>query len=65
MHPSKITILLDEKKAMYLNHELEEVEYFNPKNTVGKIVFDIFNKGSLESVLLGNKVGTLISNSVE
>ncbi len=48
MHPSKITILLDEKKAMYLNHELEEVEYFNPKNTVGKIVFDIFNNNFLE-----------------
>ena len=48
IHPSKITILLDEKKAMYLNHELEEVEYFNPKNTVGKIVFDIFNNSFLE-----------------
>ena len=34
-------------------------------NDLPIIVFDIFNKGSLESVLLGNKVGTLISNSVE
>ena len=34
-------------------------------NDLPIIVFDIFNKGSLENVLLGNKVGTLISNSVE
>ncbi|MBM32374.1 MAG: UMP kinase [Chloroflexi bacterium] len=32
-------------------------------NDLPIIVFDIFNSGSLEKILLGNKVGTLISNS--
>ena len=32
-------------------------------NDLPIIVFDIFNNGSLEKILLGEKVGTLISNS--
>ena len=33
LSPSKILIILDEDKAMYYNYELEEDEFFNPKNT--------------------------------
>ena len=32
-------------------------------NNLPIIVFDIFNKGNLEKILLGEKVGTLIANS--
>ena len=46
--PSKITIILDKNKAMFFNHDLNEVEYFNPKKTIAKIIFDIFNNSSVE-----------------
>ena len=41
-HPSKILIVLDEDKAMYYNYELEEDEFFNPKNTNAWFFYDIF-----------------------
>ena len=40
--PSKILIVLDEDKAMYYNYELEEDEFFNPKNTNAWFFYDIF-----------------------
>ena len=40
--PSKILIVLDEDKAMYYNYELEEDEFFNPKNTNAWFIYDIF-----------------------
>ena len=42
INPSKITIILTESKAMYFNHDLNEVEYFNPTKTVGNIFYQIF-----------------------
>ncbi len=40
--PTKILIILDENKAMYYNYELEEDEFFNPKNTNAWFFYDIF-----------------------
>ena len=40
--PSKILIILDQDKAMYFNYELEEDEFFNPKNTDAWFFYDIF-----------------------
>ena len=40
--PTKIQIIISEKKAMYYNEDLEEVEYFNPKNSTASIFYDIF-----------------------
>jgi outer membrane lipoprotein-sorting protein len=40
--PSKITIILTQSKAMYFNHDLDEVEYFSPKKTIGSIFYQIF-----------------------
>ena len=40
--PSKILIILDEDKAMYYNYELEEDEFFNPKNTNAWFLYEIF-----------------------
>ena len=42
INPSKITIILTESKAMYFNHDLNEVEYFNPTKTIGNIFYQIF-----------------------
>ncbi len=40
--PTKILIILDEDKAMYYDYELEEDEFFNPKNTNAWFLYDIF-----------------------
>ena len=40
--PTKILIILDEDKAMYYNYELEEDEFFDPKNTNAWFFYDIF-----------------------
>ena len=40
--PAKILIILDEDKAMYYNYDLEEDEFFNPKNTNAWFFYDIF-----------------------
>ncbi len=42
LSPNKILIILDENKAMYYNYELEEDEFFNPKNTNAWFFYDIF-----------------------
>jgi len=42
LSPSKILIVLDEDKAMYYNYDLEEDEFFNPKNTNAWFFYDIF-----------------------
>ena len=40
--PTQIIFVIKDGNAMYYNVDLEEVEYFNPKNTVAKIFFDFF-----------------------
>ena len=40
--PTKILIVLDKDKGMYYNYELEEDEFFNPKNTNAWFFYDIF-----------------------
>ncbi len=42
LSPVKILIILDNNKAMYYNYELEEDEFFNPKNTNAWFFYDIF-----------------------
>ena len=42
--PRNLTIILSEKKGMYINHELEETEFFLTKKSYIKIFFDIFKK---------------------
>jgi hypothetical protein len=43
-HPEKLTIILSEKKGVYINHELEEAEFFITKKSYIKNFFDIFHK---------------------
>lgn len=40
--PEKILIILAKDKAMYYNYQLEEDEFFNPKNTSAWFFYDIF-----------------------
>ena len=51
--PQKLTIILSEKKGMYINHELRESEFFLTKKTYIKIFFNIFhNRNYLENMTL-------------
>ena len=59
LSPSKILIVLDEDKAMYYNYELEEDEFFNPKNTNAWFFYDIFRNPNFfedSKIKLKNKV---------
>ena len=42
--PQKITIIISEKKGIYINHELEESQFFATKNSYIKFFFDVLNK---------------------
>lgn len=41
-NPSNIIFILKDNKAMYFNVDLEEVEYFNTKNSIADIFFNVF-----------------------
>ena len=41
-YPTKILLILDQNKAMYYNYELEEDEFFNPKDTNAWFFYEIF-----------------------
>ena len=40
--PSNIIFILKDNKAMYFNVDLEEVEYFNTKNSIADVFFNVF-----------------------
>jgi outer membrane lipoprotein-sorting protein len=40
--PSNIRLILTTNKAMYYNEDLKELEYFNPRNSVAEIFYNIF-----------------------
>ena len=42
--PQKITIILSEKKGIYINHELKESQFFATRNSYIKFFFDVFHK---------------------
>ena len=42
--PQQITIILSEKKGVYINHDLEESQFFATKNSYIKFLFDVFYK---------------------
>ena len=47
--PSNLIFVLKKNKGMYFNTELKEVQYFNPKNTIGKFLIDLFNNDNFLS----------------
>ena len=40
--PSEITIILSEKKGIYINHELKESQFFATRKSYIKFLFDYF-----------------------
>ena len=59
--PIKILIILDEDKAMYYNYDLDEDEFFNPKNTNAWFFYDIFrNPIFFNDALIKTKKNELI-----
>ena len=42
--PQNITIILSEKKGVYINHDLKESEFFFTNKSYIKVLFDIFHK---------------------
>ena len=68
LYPTKILIVLDEDKAMYYNYELEEEEFFNPKNTNAWFFYDIFRNPYFfkdSKILIQNKEIVLVKNGFD
>ena len=62
-NPSNITIIVAKNKAMYFNQDLEEVQYFNPRNSVANIFFQIFfDKHFFNNANFHKKEKTLLIN---
>ena len=40
--PSKITLIINSKKGMYYNEDLDEVQYFSTKNTEALVFYELF-----------------------
>ena len=56
LSPTKILVILGEEKAMFYNYELEEDEFFDPKNTNAWFFYDIFrNPLFLENSIMNVK----------
>ena len=50
-NPEKLTIILSDKKGIYINHELQESEFFGTKKSYIKNFFDIIqNKNHLKKI---------------
>tara|TARA_B100000989_G_scaffold212814_1_gene161700 strand:+ start:913 stop:1509 length:597 start_codon:yes stop_codon:yes gene_type:complete len=65
LSPTKILIVLDDDKAMYYNYDLEEDEFFNPKNTNAWFFYDIFrNPYFFEESLVKLKNNELIIEKI-
>ena len=42
LNPSKISIVMDQDKAMYVNYDLKEVQYFDPQDSAAGVFINIF-----------------------
>ena len=65
--PQKLTIILSEKKGVYINHDLEETEFFLTKRSYIKVFFEIFyKKNYLKNMIIDNSNGQIeISEKTE
>ena len=41
--PTRLVFVLKKNKGMFFNKDLQEVKYFNPQNTAGQFLLDLFN----------------------
>ena len=59
--PSKIIIVLDRKKSMYFNKDLDEIEYFNTKKSEASVFFEILkNQDFLENTEIENNKNQIV-----
>jgi len=59
-NPQNLTIILSEKKGMYINHELRESDFFLTKKSFVKFFYDIFHKKShIQNMSLQNSDGQI------
>ena len=65
--PSNIIFVMKKNKVMYFNTELQEVQYFNPKDTIGQFFIDLFNNDNflLNSKTRGGKGYFIIFKEIE
>ena len=65
--PTNLIFVLKKNKGMYFNTELQEVQYFNPKKTIGKFFIDLFNNNKfLSDSKITNKKGYFyIQNEIQ
>ena len=65
--PSNIIFILKKNKGMYFNTELQEVQYFNPKKTIGKFFIDLFNNNKFlsDSKIINKKGYFYIQNEIQ
>ena len=58
--PNNIVFVLKQNKVMFFNKDLQEVQYFNPKDTLGQFFLDLFNKEKfLSTTNITHKIGYL------
>ena len=59
--PSKVTIVLDKKRSMYFNRDLQEVEYFSTKKSEANIFFQILkDKNFLDNAKINNQNNNVV-----
>tara|TARA_B100001094_G_scaffold315464_1_gene355480 strand:- start:123 stop:716 length:594 start_codon:yes stop_codon:yes gene_type:complete len=46
LEPRKLTIIISEKKGVYIDHDLEESQYFNSNKSYVRVFFKIFNSNN-------------------
>ena len=63
--PQKITIILSEKKGIYINHELKESQFFATKNSYIKFLFDVFyKKKNIEGLVVKETTHKIETNNL-
>ena len=58
--PQKITIILSEKKGIYINHELRESQFFSTKNSYIKFFFDIIISSIMLSKIMKWEISMIL-----
>ena len=59
--PSKITLIIAHNKAMYFNRDVNEVEYFNPENSIANLLYDFFyDKSFIENTKILDEINRIV-----
>ena len=66
IYPRNLIFVLKKNKGMFYNPNLEEVQYFNTKNSSGEIFFDLFHndKFILNASITKEKAGFYVKKTI-